>query len=105
MTITIVPKKSTGLPPETFDSYYEDFPYRIVAIRGKTPYMYTYSDVSLIIGDELPDDIMETINRTTSIQKYEYLLHLDQRASNFVSYLEGKKDIENNKPEHNNDYI
>ena len=97
--ITIHPHADTGLKPMGFDRYYESYPLAIVAFRGSMPYKFRYEDISLIIGPDMPDEILSSAKRTIEIQKYEYLLTMDKRALDFASYLENKNDPPK-KPEH-----
>ena len=88
--ITIHLSKETGIPPIDVDFYFESYPNAIVGYRGTTPYRFAYTDVVLIVGPETPPDILESMRRLETIQKYEYCLTIDRRALEFASYIEHK---------------
>lgn len=97
--ITIVLHEDTGIEPVGVEFYYEAFPNAIVGYRKSIPYRFNYNDVAMVIGPESTPDIMESVRRVVSIQKYEYLLTMDKRAMDFASYLDNK-DAPKKKPEH-----
>ena len=97
--ITVYLHTETGIDPIGIEKYYEAFPNAIVGYRDSIPYRFNYNDITMIVGPESTPDIMESVDRIISIQKYEYLLTMDKRALDFASYLEDKKSPEK-KPEH-----
>ena len=78
---------STGLEPETFDMYYEDFPM-IVGVKATIPHRYHRESIIRIMGPEYPPAVMNSIIRTVQLQRFEYLARLDQAALEFGKYLE-----------------
>lgn len=102
--ITIYLHSDTGIDPVGVDCYYEAFPNAVVGYQGTLPFRFNYNDIALIVGPESTSDIMESVERIISIQKYEYLLTMDKRALDFASFLESKNSPQKKHDKHDHDH-